>query len=167
MKMLGRTESIFLLLLTSVFLTPIYANEETSTNNDNSITSNKIISPENNRIRSILRSDHSENEILSTIQPGNKALINQHGSENNSQIRQQGFANQAYTEQLGAENNAITSQKGQNNIADQYQTGIGNTVISIQRGNNNISRQIQQCNGINSHITQHGNNGLILICEGL
>ncbi|MDH5601003.1 MAG: hypothetical protein OEY78_06820 [Gammaproteobacteria bacterium] len=163
----GLKQSIVFLFVSGLFLSPVYANDEvTSTNSDSSITANNSISPDNKRIRSILNSANSENQILSSIQSGNKASIIQHGAFNNSQIRQQGAGNHAHTEQHGADNKSKTFQSGKNNIADQYQSGIGNTVISIQHGNNNISRQIQQGNGINNRITQFGNNGRILIRQG-
>ena len=165
--MLKRIVSLFYLLIAGLYLVPVQAADDIATgNSDSAITTNKIISPNNERIRSILNTENSDNEILSIIQSGNAASIHQFGSNNQAQIKQQGLGNQAYSEQLGEDNKSKISQTGKNNFADQYQSGIGNTVISIQHGNNNQLRQIQQGNGFNSRITQTGHSR-ILIRQGL
>jgi hypothetical protein len=165
--MLGRIVSLFYLLITGLYLIPAQAVEDIATDNsDSTITANNTISPNNERIRSILNTANSDNEILSAIQSGNVASILQFGSNNSAQIEQQGFGHQAYSEQLGDNNVSKTKQIGKNNFSDQYQSGIGNTAISIQHGNNNLSRQIQYGNGLNSRVTQFGNMQ-ILIRQGL
>jgi len=165
--MQGRKASLLFLVLTGLSVMPVNADDIANDNNESAISVKSTISPNNKRIRSILNSTNSDKQILSTLQSGNNAVIAQFGSENMSQIKQQGLSNQAYSEQFGVKNNSSINQSGKNNFADQYQSGIGNTVISIQHGNNNVSRQIQNGNGITSRITQFGNNGRILIKQGL
>jgi minor curlin subunit len=161
--MLGRSVLLFHLLLIGFYLTPVQAVDDiTPQNSDSTISENKTISPNNERIRSVLNARSSDNEISSIIQTGNAVSIYQRGSNNTAQIRQKGLANQAYNEQFGAQNESKIIQAGKNNFAEHYQSGIGNTVISIQHGNNNQIRQIQQGNGINSRITQSGNSRILI-----
>lgn len=173
-KMLGRILSLlYILLLINTFsllnADVVYAEADLK-GKVQTDSSTKLISPDNLKIRSVLRcknSPNSDSGILSSLQPGNYASIFQFGSENAARIEQEGAGNIATTEQSGAKNTATTQQQGKNNIAQQYQSGISNNVSSIQIGNNNLSRQIQYGNGINSRITQVGNYGRILIRQGL
>lgn len=166
--MLGRIALLLTVFLNGFNLSAIQASGDLiPEKNEHSGSERNIFTPDNKRIRSILNSYHSDNDILSAFQSGNAAQIIQHGSENSSQIIQQGFSNRAYSEQFGARNKAKTNQTGISNYTDQYQSGIGNTVISIQHGKNNQLRQIQHGHGLNSRITQFGNNSRILIKQGL
>ncbi|MGM0449507.1 MAG: curlin [Pseudomonadota bacterium] len=87
---------------------------------------------------------------------GQKASLDQEGSNNQASIVQRGSSNQASVEQRGRHNQANIAQNGHRNAAAILQQGNGNIASVAQSGNRNSARVVQKGNGNEAHIGQSG-----------
>jgi hypothetical protein len=111
-----------------------------------------IIDPENNGVDMDGKSSNYQDEILSNPQMnsaarvgvtvGNKAVINQNGSDNSSSISQSGDNNWAEQTQYGNRNDIYLKQNGKNNRHRETQTGNFNRKVIIQNDSETIIEQV-------------------------